>query len=132
MPLNRFVPSLRRVDAPSTSSSTVSNAMHALLEPLLLTTRSVTNKYHSELDQILINGGGEGEMEEAMMWYAVEHEKPLDVDKIPACPSPHKHGHNGEDGLWTDEKWRAQYLERMERRECVSLIFHLYQQFAYG
>ena len=121
MPLTHLVPSLRRVDMPSTSSSTVSHPMHALLEPLLLTTRSVTKKYHSELVQILINGGGEGEMEEAMMWYAVEHERPLEVDNLLTCPSPHKHGHD-EDGLWNDEKWRGHYLERMERRECVSLI----------
>jgi hypothetical protein len=118
MPLAYLIPSLRRVEAPSTASATHPHPMHALLEPLLLTTRAVTHKYHSELVQILANGGGAGEMEEAMMWYAVEHEKPADVDGLPG-PSTQKNGHDGEEGQWTDENWRGQYLERMERREYV-------------
>jgi hypothetical protein len=116
MPLTYLVPSLRRVEAPSASSSSVSHPIHALLEPLLLTTRSVTNKYHSELLQIMANEGGAGEMEEAMMWYSVEHEKPDDFDG----PSPQKHSQDGEEGQWTEVKWRERYLERMERREYVS------------
>lgn len=117
MPLTYLIPSLRRIEVPS--SSTVLHLMHTLLEPLLLTTRSVANKYHSELVQILANGGGAGEMEEAMMWYDVEHEKPLHDGGLPGDSDSRKHGHDGEGGQWTDQKWRAQYSERMERREYV-------------
>jgi hypothetical protein len=85
--------------------------MHALLDPLLLSTRSATNKYHVELPRILINGGGAGEMEETMMWYAVTHEKP-DESIIDGLALP-----ENAEGPWVDEKWREAYLERMERRE---------------
>ncbi|KAF8171102.1 hypothetical protein BJ912DRAFT_996153 [Pholiota molesta] len=123
MPLHLLIPSLRRVNIPSTSDSDASiHPMHALLDPLLLTTRSATNKYHVELPRILINGGGAGEMEETMMWYAVTHEKPdesvLDSQTIP------EHA----EGPWVDEKWREAYLERMERREVqIQILLYFYK-----
>jgi len=57
------------------------------------------------------------------MWYAVEHEKPEDVNGLPAGSGSQKHGQDVVDSQWTEEKWRERYLERMERREYVSLIF---------
>ncbi|KAF8186022.1 hypothetical protein BJ912DRAFT_972640 [Pholiota molesta] len=123
MPLRLLIPSLRRVNIPSTSDSDASiHPMHALLDPLLLTTRSATNKYHVELPRILINGGGAGEMEETMMWYAVTHEKPdetvLDSQMIPEHV----------EGPWVDEKWREAYLERMERREVqIQILLYFYK-----
>ena len=110
MPLHLLVPSLRRINprAPS-SSATQPHPLHAFLEPLLLTPRRTSNKYHTELPQILADGGGAGEMEETMMWYAVTHEKAGD-DLILAEDA---------DGPWVDGKWKDAYLERMERRECV-------------
>lgn len=77
--------------------------MHALLEPLLLTTRSVTEKYHIELPQILADGGGAGEMEETMMWCSLTNEK-LDEELLEGEP-------------WHNDKWRDAYLRKMERRE---------------
>jgi hypothetical protein len=85
--------------------------MHAFLAPLLLTTRSSTNKYHTELPQILIDGGGASEMEETMMWYALTHEK-ADEETQNTLPE-------SADGPWVIPKWRQKYLERMERREYV-------------
>ncbi len=116
MSLNYLIPSLQRVNAPSGSSNSMPHPMHGILEPLLLTTPSVNKKYRSELARILSNGGGEGEMEEAMMWYAVEHEKPLDDA---GGNSPQKHGRDGDEGPWTNAEWREQYMERMEGREYV-------------
>ena len=52
--------------------------------------------------QILENGGGAGEMEEAMMWHSIEREKSDDFDRLPAGPSPQRHGQVGEEGQWTD------------------------------
>ena len=95
--------------------------MHASLKPLLLTTLLVSKKYHTELAQILTNSGGAGEMEETMMWYVVEHEKPIEDDsqRFSSGSSPHKHGEGGNDGPWINEAWRKKYLERMEKREYV-------------
>ena len=83
------------------------------MEPLLHTVRSATNKYHVELPQILADGGGAGEMEECMMWYALNHEKGDDAENGMYV--------NGSD-LWTNDKWRSKWLERLERREYVSFL----------
>jgi hypothetical protein len=55
------------------------------------------------------------------MWHSIEREKSDDFDRLPAGPSPQRHGQVGEEDQWTDVKWRECYLERMERREYVSL-----------
>lgn len=98
MPLALFVPSLLRIAsaAPSTSSQEA-HPLHALLEPLLLTTRLSAAKYHTELPQILAQGGGGGEQEETMMWYAYGYEKTDDVVD--------------------DDEIQRRWLERLERRE---------------
>jgi len=93
MPLHLLVPALRRINPPS-SSAAQPHPMHAFLEPLSLTPRKTTNKYHTELPQILADGGGAGEMEETMMWYAVTHEKAGDDVVLP----------EDVDGLWVDAK----------------------------
>jgi hypothetical protein len=112
MSLNLLVPSLLRVNVASSASAP--HPLHGLMEPLLHTVRSASNKYHVELPQILADEGGAGEMEEEMMWYALNHEK----------------GDGGEDGislngsnLWTNDKWKSKWLQRLERREYVSLSF---------
>jgi len=114
MPLHLLVPSLQRVNAPSASDASI-HPMHAFLAPLLLTTRSSANKYHTELPQILSDGGGAGEMEETMMWYALTHEK-ADEGTQSSLPE-------SADGPWVVPKWRQKYLERMERREYVTFFF---------
>ena len=110
MPLHLLVPSLQRVNTPSLSNRST-HLMHGFLAPLLLTTRSSANKYHTELPQILTDGGGAGEMEETMMWYALTHEK-ADEETQSSLPE-------SADGPWVVPKWRKKYLERMERREYV-------------
>ena len=116
MPLHLLVPSLQRINASSASTSDASiHPMHAFLVPLLLTTRSSANKYHTELPQILSDGGGAGEMEETMMWYALTHEK-ADEETQNSLPE-------SAEGPWVAPKWRQKYLERMERREYVVFFF---------
>jgi len=66
MPLHLLVPALRRINPPS-SSVAQPHPMHAFLEPLLLTPRNISNKYHTELPQIPADGGGAGEMEETVV-----------------------------------------------------------------
>lgn len=116
MPLRLLVPSLLRVNAPSSSQSSVSSLhpLHALLEPLLLTGRSTSNKYHVELPQILLNGGGAGEIEEIVMWFAVNHEI-ADIDE----ERTRQIGLENAEGPWADSVWQKGWLERMERRELV-------------
>ncbi|KAJ7288394.1 hypothetical protein C8J57DRAFT_1642127 [Mycena rebaudengoi] len=84
--------------------------LHALLDRLLLTTRAVINKYHVELPYILANGGGEGEEEECVMWYAVTHERSESDEEEP----------------WRNGAWRSKRMEHMERREVqIQIILYL-------
>lgn len=109
MPLQLLVPSLQRVTTlPSCSQSP--HSLHPLLDPLLQTTRAVSNKYHVELVQILQDGCGAGDLEETMMWYALHHEK------TGGNGSP-KGADSGSQEPWLDEKWRQDWLDRLERRE---------------
>jgi hypothetical protein len=112
MPLHLLVPSLQRVITPALSDGST-HLMHAFLAPLLLTTRSSANKYHTELPKILTDGGGAGEMEETMMWYTLTYEK-ADEETQNSLPE-------SADGPWVVPNWRRKYLERMERREYVFL-----------
>ncbi|KAG6850737.1 hypothetical protein H0H93_009360 [Arthromyces matolae] len=73
------------------------------------TARSASRKYRIELPQILSDGGGAGEIEETMMWYALSYEK-ADDDLWNRTSSIRE-------GPWEDEKWRTRWLDRMERRE---------------
>jgi hypothetical protein len=110
MPLHLLIPSLLRVKVASSSQldPTTPHPLHALLDQLLLSVRSSSSKYHVELPQILSNGGGAGEVEETMMWFALSYGKPDAVDAT----------HH--EKPWMDEAWRKTWLERMERREYVS------------
>ncbi|KAF8624202.1 hypothetical protein AX17_007191 [Amanita inopinata Kibby_2008] len=118
MSLSLLVPAIINVASslsPSSSSfaSNVPHPLHALLEPLLMPPRAATTKYYVDLPQILAEGGGAGEIEESMMWFALSFEKD---------------GSNGEDGdreLWRNEIWRKGWLEKMERREVqIQVLLH--------
>ncbi|KAF7309434.1 hypothetical protein MIND_00314200 [Mycena indigotica] len=110
MPLKLLVPSLQRAN--SQSDASIVHPLHSKLERLLLTTRTVNSKYHVELAHILANGGGEGEEEESMMWYAVTHEK----------------SENDLEEPWLDDTWRTKWLDRMERREVqIQILLHLFK-----
>ncbi|KAG6890806.1 hypothetical protein C0995_003239 [Termitomyces sp. Mi166 len=105
MPLNLLVPSLLRI----TTESSEPHPLHSYLKPLLQTARTASLKYRVELPQILSNGGGAGEIEETMMWYALSYEK-ADDDLWTRTADIRE-------GPWEDEKWRTRWLLRMERRE---------------
>ncbi|KAG6841976.1 hypothetical protein C0991_004467 [Blastosporella zonata] len=105
MSLKLLVPSLLRVS----SDPSEPHVLHVHLKPLLQTARTASRKYHAELPQILSDGGGTGEIEETMMWYALSNEK-ADDDLWTRTSAIRE-------GPWEDEKWRTRWLERMERRE---------------
>ncbi len=75
--------------------------MHHLLDTILLRSREASDKYRTELVQILADGGGAGELEESMMWYAWNYEKlPSDA------PTEEQ-----------EEKWKRSWLDRLEQKE---------------
>ncbi|KAF5392509.1 hypothetical protein D9757_002288 [Collybiopsis confluens] len=114
MPLKLLVPAMRRVQVASTSSESMSSPhpLHALLDPILLGARTSANKYQVELPKILDNQGGDEDIEEMMMWYALSFEKALaSKQDIP---------------VYMDEQWRAKWIKRMERREvCIQILLNL-------
>jgi hypothetical protein len=121
MPLSLLVPSLLRVTTASTSQhlpDSTPHPLHTLLGPLHLTPRASANKYHVDLPQILRDGGGAGEIEETMMWFTLAHEKtgPTSSDDALLQGNGIPSSTDGREP-WEDEKWRAQWLERLERRE---------------
>ena len=114
MPINLLVPSLHRVQDASPQPPDSPHPLHAFLHPLLLSVRSVGAKYHTDLPQILAQDGGEGELEESMMWYALGYE----MGEV-GGPST---GVNNEDAIMLEEASRNKWLERLERREWVSIL----------
>jgi len=113
MPLSLFVPAIANASttlSPPSSSPSSLHPLHALLDPLIMPPRAVSNKYHVDLAQILTDGGGAGEIEENMMWFALSFEKSEGLGQD-------ANGGEEESEPWKDEKWRETWLERMERRE---------------
>ncbi|KAF7975015.1 hypothetical protein HWV62_10635 [Athelia sp. TMB] len=110
MPLNLLVPSMQRVSVASSSQPDPPSPhpLHELLDQVLLSVRTAANKYHVELPQILADGGGQGEAEEMMMWYALNHEKADGEDAARG---------GEEEGPWLNAAWRKRWLDRLERRE---------------
>ncbi|THH05192.1 hypothetical protein EW145_g4980 [Phellinidium pouzarii] len=100
--LTHLVVSLRRIAATTDDTKLLPHPLHSLLKPLILSSRASSDKYRTELVQILANGGGACEQEEMMMWYAWEYEKA--------------------DGETDEETWRKEWLERLERREAMIQI----------
>ncbi|KAF8578202.1 hypothetical protein K439DRAFT_1362758 [Ramaria rubella] len=112
MPLQHLIKSLRRL-----SSTSGSKALHAMLNPLLLSVRATQEKYHQELPQILHDGGGAGEIEEMVMWYAWNKEK-YDEER----------GEGGD----TEEAWKKAWLEKLERREVQIQILLYFQLLSFS
>lgn len=110
MPLSVFIPSLLCIRRTPDLAEDQPHPLHAFIEPLLLSLRAAANKYHNELPQILADGGGAGEAEESMMWYALGYEK------VDASTERNEH-FNREDSTMLEDKWRSGWLERMEQRE---------------
>ncbi|KAG1759292.1 hypothetical protein EDD22DRAFT_906895 [Suillus occidentalis] len=123
MPLSVFIPSLLRIRGTPDLTEDQPHPLHAFIEPLLLSLRATADKYHNELPQILADGGGAGEAEESMMWYALGYEK---VD----ASAEHL---NREDSAMLEDKWRSGWLERMEQREVqIQILLYFLKLFLPG
>ncbi|KAL1683128.1 hypothetical protein EV122DRAFT_202084 [Schizophyllum commune] len=126
MPLHGLVHALRRITYASPNDVNAPHPLHALIEPLLLTARSAAHKYHTELTAILAEGGGAGEAEEAMMWFAYEHEKHEAASSASGQPSSSQQSNDPESNEDADAQWQARWLNRMERREAqIQILLYL-------
>lgn len=79
------------------------------LESLLLTSRQCSEKYHRLIPEILNTGNPDepADFEQNMMWFAFKNDRPPDESIF---------GNNEEE---KEERWKKDWLDRMERRELV-------------
>ncbi|THV08179.1 hypothetical protein K435DRAFT_847070 [Dendrothele bispora CBS 962.96] len=140
MPLKLLVPALRRVKDASSQESEEPHPLHTLLGRLLLTARSISEKYH-DLPALLDKLSGEedgkaiGEeeemaIEEAMASYALSYEKSSGDQqaRLGDVTEQQQQQRSEADSVptWMDPKWRRTLIQRMERREfLVQILFHL-------
>ncbi|KAL1664995.1 hypothetical protein GGF50DRAFT_53638 [Schizophyllum commune] len=126
MPLHGLVYALRRIVHANPADTNAPHPLHALIEPLLLTARSAAHKYHTELTAILAEGGGAGEAEEAMMWFAYEHEKHEAASSSQQHASSSQQSNDPESNEDADAQSQARWLNRMERREAqIQILLYL-------
>jgi len=107
MSLQRFHPSLQRLIPPASTDPT----LLADLESLFLTSRQCSEKYQRLIPEILgtENPDEPNDFEQGMMWFAFKNDKPPDESIL---------GDNEEE---KEEKWKKDWLDRVERRESVYL-----------
>ena len=81
------------------------------LESLFLTSRQCSEKYQCSIPEILNAGNPDepADFEQTMMWFAFKNDKPSEESIF---------GDNEEE---KEEKWKKDWLDRMERRESVYL-----------
>ena len=107
MSLQRLHPPLQRLFPPANADPT----LLADLESLFLTSRQCSEKYQRLIPEILNTGNPDesNDFEQTMMWFGFKNDKPLDESIF---------GENEEE---KEEKWKKDWLDRMERRESVHL-----------
>ena len=107
MSVQRLHPSLQRL-IPRTNDDPT---LIADLESLFLTSRQCSEKYQRSIPEILNTGNSEepNDFEQCMMWFAFKNDKPPDESIL---------GDNEDE---KEEKWKKDWLDRMERRESVYL-----------
>lgn len=107
MPLRRLRLSLERlIPRDAADPSRIAD-----LESLFLTSRQCSEKYQRLIPGILntVNSDDSPELfEQSMMWFAFKNDKPQDESGF------------GGDEEEREEKWKLDWLDRMERRESVS------------
>ena len=80
-------------------------------ESLFLTSRQCSEKYQRSIPELLSSGNPEepNDFEQSVMWFAFKNDKP---------PGESIFGGDEEE---KEEKWKKDWLDRMERRELVYL-----------
>ncbi|KAI0631392.1 DNA replication regulator SLD3-domain-containing protein [Trametes polyzona] len=116
MPLQLLLPALLRVahSSPSTSQTPSAHPLHSLLQPILLTSRASSQKYHNRISQLLAEEAEPADAEEEYMWFAYQKDKTGDAEP-----------REGEDEDEAHERLKHAWLERMERREVqIQIVLH--------
>lgn len=120
MPLQFLCPAIQRVVAPSPCPPSTSqplapaaHPLHALLQPILLTSRAASQKYHDRLSQLLAEENEPANDEEEYMCYAYQKDKTFEIDL-----------QEEQDEDEVQERLKKLWLERMERREYVPRHVH--------
>lgn len=105
MSLQRLRLSLERLILPDNPDS----IPIADLESLFLTSRQCSEKYQRFIPEVLntVNPDEPVEFEQTMMWFGFKNDKPPDESIF---------GENEEE---KEERWKSDWLDRMERRELV-------------
>jgi hypothetical protein len=107
MSLQRLRLSLERLIPPGNADTT----RLADFESLFLTSRQCSEKYQRLIPEMLNAGNSEepADFEQTMMWFAFKNDKPPDESIF---------GDNEEE---KEERWKKDWLDRMERREWAYL-----------
>ncbi|KAI0773085.1 DNA replication regulator SLD3-domain-containing protein, partial [Trametes elegans] len=121
MPLQFLCHAIQRVVAPSPCPPSTSqppapaaHPLHALLQPILLTSRAASQKYHDRLSQLLAEENEPANDEEEYMCYAYQKDKTFEVDL-----------QEEQDEDEVQERLKKLWLERMERREIqIQILLH--------
>ncbi|KAF9653575.1 hypothetical protein BDM02DRAFT_3257668 [Thelephora ganbajun] len=114
MSLQRLHLSLRRLIPPTSPDPT----LLADLESLFLTSRQCSEKYQHLIPEVLNTANPDEliDFEQSVMWFAFKNDKPPDESAF---------GDNEEE---KEEKWKKDWLDRMERREVqIQIILHLFR-----
>ncbi len=119
MPLQFLIPALLRATSASDPAATASqqvsgHPLHSLLQPVLLVSRAVSQKYHTRIPNVISEESEPADPEEEYVWYAYHKDKVGD-DERP----------DGQDDYDAQERLKHAWLEKYERREyvppCVSV-----------
>ncbi|KAI0324047.1 hypothetical protein GY45DRAFT_1263602 [Cubamyces sp. BRFM 1775] len=119
MQLQFLIPALLRVEhvspsLPSTSQAPPSHPLHTLLQPILLTSRASSQKYHGRISQLLAEEHEPDDQEDEYMWYAYGKDKTTEVEL-----------QEGQDEYEVHDRLKKAWLERMERREVqIQILLH--------
>ncbi|EIW52549.1 uncharacterized protein TRAVEDRAFT_174632, partial [Trametes versicolor FP-101664 SS1] len=117
MPLPFLLPAMLRVAhaSASTSDTPMTHPLHSLLQPILLTSRASSQKYHTRISQVLTEENDAADAEEEYMWSAYHKDKTSDADIPEGQDEDEAH----------DERLKHAWLERMERREVqIQILLH--------
>ncbi len=124
MPLHFLIPALLRVSATATlpspspaeasASSTAVHPLHSLLEPILLTSRAASQKYHARIRRLLLEENEPADSEEEYLWYAYHKDKISGEDEQ---DSSQNQTTEQDAECETHERLKNSWLEKFERRE---------------
>ena len=112
MAIRAFIPTMSRIQWAYPGDATSTHPLQDILRPLLLTPRTVSEKYHERINQMLETDSRADGDEEQMMWLAFKHAKG-DEELEAQSQDP-----NATMSMYdAEEAWKERWLAKMEQRE---------------